>query len=113
MGMYSETIKIDVSYKYVYRVAFQHGLPMPREMPGETSVMYFTATDVKQWNDEVDRVLALSNDIDYHLYHIARVMSTHAQDYIHKVGRTAPQGPPRKRLKYFQRQSKKYRLMFF
>ena len=112
MGMYSETIKCDLSYKYVYRTAANHGLPLPRET-GDGHAMYFTCNDVKAWDDYCVRCDLMGVDVNRDVFHITLLLQTHALAYINKVGRGAPQEPARKRLKYFQRASKKYRLNFF
>lgn len=112
MGMYSETIKCDLSYKYVYHTGLSHGLPLPREMKNDHAV-YFTCNDVKAWEDYLDERRHGDLAIDRDVYHITLLLRTHALDYINKVSREAPQQPARKRLKFFQRASKKYRLSFF
>jgi hypothetical protein len=107
MGMYSEVIKCDLSVKYVFAVANEFGLPTPRECHPNDHCMEMRLRDVRPWLD------AAEDATDVHLFYIARLMHEHCQAYISKVGREASGIPyGRKRLKYFQRASKRYRLLF-
>jgi len=107
MGMYSESVKCDLSLRYVYTVAQEFGLPTPRESNHNDHAMHMRLRDVKAWVD------AAEETVDVHLFYCARVMYEHALAYLNAVSReAAPMPYGRKRLKFFQRASRKYRFLF-
>ena len=46
MGMYSESVKCDLSLRYVYTVAQEFGLPTPRESNHNDHAMHMRLRDV-------------------------------------------------------------------
>ena len=108
MGMYSESVQCDLSLRYVIAVGEEHGLPIPRDGAHPNDCwMEMHLRDVRPW------LAAAEDTTDVHLFYIARIMHGHCQAYISHVAREASGIPyGRKRLKYFQRASKKYRFTF-
>jgi len=106
MGMHSDICKVHFGYKWFYRVAKVHNLPIGRSPDGADHVRQLNVTEVRLWVD------AAEETPDRELYFMAQCMYRHAIDYLNGVVRSAPDGPHSMRKRFFQRASKKYRFTF-